>query len=228
MRILTGIKMLWSAIRLTRDPNRLDEVFVIADKLAQEDTAMVDVMIDHARKSTVGALALRERPRLGVLPLAKLREMPEGTLGREFASFLDQRGLDPASLPQRVASEERSYLLAHLYETHDLWHTVTGFHTDVEGELGLQAFYAAQIQGKLPLALLAIGLLNTLLYAFGERMNRMDAIVRGFQMGRSAAPFFGVRWAEKLEQPLSEVRRELGIVSGQDDVGVTALARVAA
>jgi ubiquinone biosynthesis protein Coq4 len=34
------------------------------------------------------------------------------------------------------------------YETHDIWHVVTGFHTDVAGELGLQAFYLAQFPGR--------------------------------------------------------------------------------
>jgi ubiquinone biosynthesis protein Coq4 len=36
--------------------------------------------------------------------------------------------------------DDTSYLLLRLRQTHDLWHVVTGFSTNVPGELGLKAF----------------------------------------------------------------------------------------
>jgi ubiquinone biosynthesis protein Coq4 len=233
MKLLTRLRMLRAAFRLVKDPNRLEEVFGIADELSREDPEGMEIMLSHARQSPSGARALAARRLVGVPELTSLRRLPAETFGRSVATFLDARGLDPKSLPERTASDEGEYLIAHLYETHDLWHVATGFDTDVVGELGLQAFYAAQVQGKLPLVLLAIGFINTFLYAFAERNARFESIARGWRMGRRARPFIGVRWDELWNKSLDEVRRELGVVleEGKDAVlapaGVSALPAVA-
>ena len=99
------------------------------------------------------------------------------------------------------------------YETHDLWHVVTGFDTDVAGELGLQAFYLAQFPGKLAALILSIGMVNTTLFAFDERSQRLDAIARGWQLGRTAHSFLAVRWADLWSLPLAEVRARVGVTA---------------
>ena len=108
------------------------------------------------------------------------------------------------------STDDHSFLRAHLYETHDVWHVATGFGTDIAGELGLQAFYAAQLGGKLPTLLLGGGLLHAALREPGDLDRRMEAIARGWDLGRSAHPLFGVRWERFWAQPLEEVRRDLG------------------
>jgi ubiquinone biosynthesis protein Coq4 len=120
-------------------------------------------------------------------------------------------GLDPAALPRYEISDEASYFRAHLYDTHDIWHVVTGFHTDVAGELGLQAFYAAQIHGKVPLAILAGGMLNTFLYASEDHSARLSAIAEGWLLGSKARPLFGVDWDALWATPLAEVRERFGL-----------------
>ncbi|MCA1663753.1 MAG: hypothetical protein LC659_05720 [Myxococcales bacterium] len=139
-------------VRLAADMSRLDEVFNLGDGLVDADT--VRAMVERAREHETGAAALRERPHVH-LDLKLLRALPTGTLGREYALMMDRNGLDPASIPTLPDEDEGKYVRAHLYETHDLWHVVTGFGTDVAGELGLQAFYQAQLPGKLPSAILA-------------------------------------------------------------------------
>ena len=157
-------------VRLTADMSRLNEVFNLSDGLAGPDE-MRD-MVESARSHETGAAALRERPHVH-LDLAELRALPTGTLGREYAIMMDRNGLDPASIPTLPDDDDGKYVRSHLYETHDLWHVVTGFGTDVAGELGLQAFYQAQLPGKLPAAILASGFLNTLLLSFGQRDVRL-------------------------------------------------------
>jgi ubiquinone biosynthesis protein COQ4 len=167
-------------------------------------------MRDHFRGDPVGAAALRDKPRIHV-DLDELAKLPEGSLGRTFADHMRANGLDPKSLPTLAASDELEFIRAHLYETHDVWHAVTGFRTDVAGELGLQAFYAAQAPGGLPWMLMAMGFLNTALYAMADRERRLDAISRGWEMGRAAKPLFGVRWDQLWSAPIEEVRRSLGV-----------------
>lgn len=205
---LRAAKALYSLVQLVRDPNRLGQVFEMADALAEPE-ALAELVGQIAAENPAVDRALNERHRIEI-DLAALRKLPEGTLGRVFADNMTAAGLDPDALPDLPSPDRSSYFRAHLYETHDVWHVITGFAPDVAGELGLQAFYLAQLEGPLPVAILAAGLLNTL-GTLGEARARMDAIVRGWELGNRARPFFGVRWADLLARPLAEVRRELGV-----------------
>jgi ubiquinone biosynthesis protein Coq4 len=193
---------------LVKDPNRLDEVIGLADELGNDQA--FDAILDHVRSRELGRAALRDRPRVRV-NLPQLRAMPDGSFGREAARFLDDRGLDPGDLPHRPGTTDHEWLRAHLLETHDLWHVATGFDTDVPGEAGLQAFYLAQFPGRLPAVLLSIVFANTFLYRFEEKDARVDAIARGWTLGKRAQQLLGVRWADLWSLPLAEVRARLGI-----------------
>ena len=195
-------------VRLAQDMSRLDEVFNLGDGLVDDET--VRAMVERGRAHETGAAALRERPHVH-LDLKTLRALPTGTLGRQYALMMDRNGLDPASIPTLPDDDEGKYVRAHLYETHDLWHVATGFGTDVAGELGLQAFYQAQLPGKLPAAILAAGFLNTLVYSFAQRDVRLREITRGWLLGRRSRPLFGVRWNDYMALPLDEVRARLGL-----------------
>lgn len=105
-----------------------------------------------------------------------------------------------------------SYVQAHLYETHDLWHVLTGFGPDVAGEAGLQAVYAAQLPGALPAALVSALLLNAALTRSGSKMKeRFDAVSRGWTLGIQAKSLFGYDFRKNFARPLEDVRKELGI-----------------
>ncbi len=203
-------KTIWSFVDLVKHPDHLDRVFEISDGMVKKRMEVLALMVRHFGRDPVGAAALRDRPRLRV-DLEELSRLPPGTLGRVFADHMRANGLDPASIPTLPSQDEAEFVRAHLYETHDVWHAVTGFRTDVAGELGLQAFYAAQAPGGLPWMLLAMGFLNTALYAMNEREPRFDAIARGWEMGRRARALFGVRWDTLWATPLDEVRRSLGV-----------------
>jgi ubiquinone biosynthesis protein Coq4 len=201
---------MWGFLDLVRHPDHLDRVFEISDGLVRRQREVLTKMAEHFARDEQGAAALRDKPRLRV-DLDRLTQLPAGTLGRIYAEGLRSRGLDPASIPTLPSATDPEFVRAHLYETHDVWHAVTGFGTDVAGELGLQAFYAAQAPGGLPLVLLGMGMLNTGLYALDDRERRLDAIARGWQMGRTARPLFGADWTALWDKPLDEVRRRFVI-----------------
>jgi ubiquinone biosynthesis protein Coq4 len=203
--------MFFGFVDLVRHPDHLDRVFEVSDAAVQTQREMLARMARHFEGDPVGEKALRERRRM-LVDLKELVNLPAGTLGRAFADHMLSNGLDPSALPTLPARNETEFVRAHLYETHDVWHVVTGFRTDVAGELGLQAFYAAQAPGALPWLLLSMGFLNTALYAMDEREARLDAVAGGWEMGRRARPLFGVKWDELWTTPVDEVRRSLGVV----------------
>ena len=175
-------------LRFIGDPNRLDLVFKLIETFDPDAPAMRTML---ARPEVARFLAER-RPPLR-FELAALRALPEGSLGRAFAAFLDQRGLDPAGLyhsdDSGTADHERFKL--HMERSHDLWHTVLGFDTDVAGELGLQAFMIAQLQSPLGHLLLSAGLLNGMLFEHVDGDRRMEAITRGWRLGQATRPLVG-------------------------------------
>ncbi len=210
-KVVASWKLLRAGLHLVKNPaDGLNEVFEIADTLYDSQKPMVEAMVLDVRKHEQGRAAFETRPRVGDLSVPRLMTMPPGSVGRSLGELFTRYQLDPSELPVRAANDDAEWLSAHLYETHDLWHVITGFETDTAGELGLQAFYAAQLSGKLPSVLLAIGFLNTFLYAHDDRERRFEAIVRGWQLGRRMRPLVGYRWAEVLERPLGEIRAELG------------------
>ena len=209
MNPLMIARALKAAVKLVLNPDLLGEVITLADSISTP--AIHESMIAHISRDPAAARAIVERPRVGTINLTELRALPEGTLGREFAEHMIANKLDPAALPSREANDPASYLSAHLYETHDIWHAVTGFKTDVAGEMGLQAFYCAQFPARLGTAIVAGGLFNTLFFAFDERDVRMRAIVRGWLIGMRARPFFGVRWRDMWKMPIEDVRKSLDV-----------------
>lgn len=213
-------RMARGAWRVAKNPDRLDEVIAIADRLGETDAFRA--IVAHLEAQPGGRAVMADRPRVD-LDLPRLRLLPDGSFGREAARFLDVRGLDPADLPRRAADDGPSWVRAHLFESHDLWHVVTGFDTDVAGEAGLQAFYLAQFPARLATILLGIVMLNTFVWKFDDKDARMDAIARGWQLGRGAGQLLGVRWADLWPVPLVEVRARLAVPTA----GVAALARAA-
>jgi ubiquinone biosynthesis protein COQ4 len=207
---LMAARALWSFADLVRHPEHLDRVFEISDSLAGQRRDVLAKMRDHIARDPRGEAALRDRPRVA-FRLDELEKLPPGTFGRAFADHMRKNGLDPAAIPTLSSHGELEFVRAHLYETHDIWHAVTGFDTDVAGELGLQAFYAAQLPGGLPLALLSAGFLNAAVYSLHDRERRLDAIARGWLMGKAARPLFGVAWGELWSEPVAEVRTRLGL-----------------
>jgi ubiquinone biosynthesis protein COQ4 len=190
--------------RTIRNPDRLEDILALAPVLAPPEA--MRPLTQALWQIPSAAVALRDRPRLGSVDLRALRALPHGTLGRAFADHLLGNGLEMEALPHLPAHTDMEYVL-------------TGFGTQVAGELGLQAFNLAQLGSPFAAGILTGGLANTLLYAFSERDVRMRAIVRGWLLGKRARPLFGGAWARMWETPLEEVRAGFGL----DVKGVEAL-----
>ncbi len=211
-KLLKLFKGTQSFYRLVQDMNRTDEVFGVAKEL--DDPEKMGPVVAHFASTPRGQAALATRPRVGKIDMQALLALPEGTLGRAYAEHMTALGLDPNFFPQHEVVDDLTYVKMHLYETHDIWHVVTGFKTDVPGELGLQAFYAAQFpQGPLPPILIAAGMLNTVFKNAEENENRLDAIARGWFLGKQSKQLFGVRWGEMWGRQVAAVRAELGLAA---------------
>ncbi|NMO15933.1 hypothetical protein HPC49_13910 [Pyxidicoccus fallax] len=209
-RILKMFRVSRAVLGMVRNANDADRVFDLIEALyASTDAARKAV--ERMSRDPVLARVLRERPRLGRLDLEVLSRLPEGTLGRAFADQMREYGLDPSLLRVQEAPDAASYVKAHLFETHDLWHVVTGFRPDAAGELGLQAFYFAQNGSRVSMGVFVTGLAFTFLRRFELCEVAMPQVVRGWLLGRRARRLFGTDWKTLLDKPLAEVRAAFGL-----------------
>lgn len=207
--ILDRIRMVFAFIGVVKDINRTDDVFKVSEKIPDQT---IEPALIEAKKGR-WAIASIEKQTLLSPDVQELAKLPVGTLGHEYAQFMIRRGLSPDFYPNITIETEAKYFRLHLYQTHDLWHVITGFKADGPGEIGLQGFYFTQVLLPLPLILIAAGLLNAVLHTPKEALPRIEQLAKGIQMGRAAEKLFGFPWAEHWNVPLSEVRKKLQITS---------------
>ncbi len=222
-KVVNLLRFASTYVRLVRDTGRLDLVFALADALVDPKVKSPVLEAMFSRPGVAEYLADPLPPLRA--DLATLRALPEGSLGRAFAAFLDQRGLDPTGLYHSDVDDQGSDVQRfklHMERTHDLWHTVLGYDTDVAGELAVQAVTIAQLGSGLGAVILSGGLLNSILFAPADLERRMEAIVHGWRLGKAMRPLFGADWASMLAWPLTRVREHFGMQAG--DVYVPAMA----
>ena len=153
--------------------------------------------------------------------LAELSRLPAGSLGQTYAARMLADGLDPDVIQHNAASaalepgeselaRKARYLTRRRTMTHDIHHTVTGFATDLPGEVGISAVYLAQIHQPVSLLYLCAVLLHTMPEPelYGRALHRLQ---EGLQLGWKAHNLLAQRWELGWERPLAEWREQLAI-----------------
>lgn len=207
----------WRALEaLVRDPDETAHVFTIIDALSGNTG---ERLFRRFLATEVGQRVLsEERDILATLTdRSALRALPEGSLGRTYADFMEAEkisadGLVDASQeggggPNEDASRAR--FGARLRDTHDLWHVVTAYGRDLVGEASLLAFTFAQTRNP------GIGFIVAAAYLLsGREKEGREArrVIRdAYRRGRRSAWLPAADWEALLERPLERVRSELAV-----------------
>jgi len=159
-----------------------------------------------------GREVLRARPAIDCeqIDLAALSKLPEGTLGQAYSAFLTSRNLTPEVFvaPRDVRDENVRYLSQRMRQTHDLWHVLTGYDTDVLGEIELQAFMYAQLGTPFSLLVAVLGM--------SRARPRTIALPRrvwaAFMRGKHAEQLVWRFWERHFTTPVADLRRMLKLV----------------
>lgn len=208
----------WRALReLFANPERTDLVFVIIRALSGNS---FERMFRRVIADPVGRQTLEpSRSLLDTLSdLETLRRLPDRTLGREYARFMDEQGLtarDLVAASTDIAEDDTVYLDpraerlgARLRDMHDLWHVCAGYNRDLLGEDALLAFTYAQTRNR------GVGFIALMAAAELGRNGLRRAIPvvwQGYRRGRRAAFLAAADWEAMLERPLAEVREQLNL-----------------
>jgi ubiquinone biosynthesis protein COQ4 len=215
-RLLTGLE---GFLTLANDPTQIRAFYDLHKGL--EDTAPMRSFEQTMLAVPEIAQMVDEAWEPPHLTLAELSRMPEGSLGRVYAQRMLADGLDPDVIRRNAAAaalepgesdlaRKARYLTRRRTMTHDIHHTVTGFGTDLAGEVGVSAVYLAQIHQPVSLLYLCAVLLHTMPEPelYGRALHRLQ---EGLQMGWRCGNLLAQRWELGWERPLVEWREQLGI-----------------
>jgi ubiquinone biosynthesis protein COQ4 len=194
-----------------------DGDFGVIDKLSEvmSNPDSLQSMFNYLTDLPEGKRALQERPRVGAVDLQTLSQLPIDSFGYAYSQHMLANHLKP--IQAGPVETDLQYIGAHITETHDIWHVITGCNTSIFGELQLEAFYVAQLHAtRFWLALLTKNLFKAVVYDIEISGQYMEAICQGWQIGKQAKPLFGTPWQQLWQQPLSAIRAELEIERAED------------
>lgn len=207
---------------LSKDPDDLPQVFTIIDNLSGRAP---ERMLKRMRSTAEGRRLLAEKPDLAarLADRAALRALPEGTLGRAYLALVERAGITPQGIVDASVaggtgdeglSDEHRFLRDRMRDTHDLWHAVTDYGTDLVGESALLSFSFAQTKNP------GVGLVVLLAITKGD--STLWRILRdAYRAGARAEWLPAVAWEALLDRPLEEVRARLRIGRRADYEAVT-------
>ncbi|MDE0884092.1 MAG: Coq4 family protein [Myxococcota bacterium] len=198
---------------LIANPDRTDKVFVIISALSGNSG---ERQFQRFASTPVGRRVLSDkRDLLNVLmDREALYTLPEGTLGRAYANFMTEEQISADGLAS--ASEEggdglsvdidRDRFGMRMRDSHDLWHTTTGYSRDLLGEAALLAFTFAQTRNP------GVGFIVAVAYLKAGGVPGARKLIRdGYRRGRRSGWLPAADWEKLLGQPIEDVRLQLGV-----------------
>jgi len=206
-------QILVNMIDLAINPSHLNNVFQIGD--------MVNSTIIQRNKDKAVKLIYDNAPGLEKLfeegytcyhSLEDLHKMPVNTLGYIYSEHMYRNNLKILDY-QEKEDDKYEFFFKRLRQTHDILHAVTGFKNDNLGEVGLEGFYIGQAMLPnvyyLMIARMSHILLDDKIF---EGQLYLEALTKGFQMGKKSEKVLGLKWEEMWLEDITGIRNKLGII----------------
>lgn len=172
---------------------------------------------DAMLRDPTGRRILRDRPRISsqTMSMDYLRSLPDNSVGRSYAAWLDREGVSPDTREQvkYIDDEECAYVMQRYRECHDFYHALTGLPVMVEGEVALKAFeFANTVIPMTGLSMFAVARLKS-----AERQRFWQTYLPwALGNGLKSKEVINVYWEEQLERDVDELRVELGLEKPPD------------
>ena len=208
--LFTRVRVALQALKVLKG----DEGNPVAGQLVNEclDRSVYASLVHKLQRSEEGRRMLSERPSLQSkdLDLAALASLPEGTLGHAFARYFRDNKISPFETTLELKGDI-DFIGKRYRETHDLLHVLTGYGTDVMGEMELQAYALGNLGIRTAALIVLVGTLGQI----KERQAGVDLseyarrLWAAFHRGRASRLFLDVWFEEHWETPVAALRERL-------------------
>jgi len=220
-RVVAQASVVRTLVSMIQEPTA-DKVLALETHLTKLATeADVQKYLSALRACPATAKMIEDRWLPAPYTLDDLERCAPGTLGHAYRQHMIENDLRPDYFETIEPDDDFAFTRLRLYQTHDVWHAVTGYPTTTIGEVGIVGFYLGHFERHMgdragaAAAFSAILAGTTVLHAALFRQDRithfMRALVEGWTRGQAAEPFFAVRWEEQWDRPLTELRRAMSV-----------------
>jgi ubiquinone biosynthesis protein Coq4 len=234
-RVLAQASVVRTLFAMIQEPSA-ERVLALEQHLTRLATdADVEKYLGAMRACTATARMLDERYLPPAYTLADLERYPSGTLGHAYRQHMIENDLRPDFFETIAPDDDFAYTRLRLYQTHDVWHAVTGYPTTMLGEAAIVGFYLGHFERHMgdragaaaafSAILAGTVVMNAALFRQDRITHVFRALVEGWSRGQAADAFFAVRWEEQWDRPLAEVRANLRVPPSrytQPDVALAA------
>lgn len=194
---------------LQKNPGNPEYVFDISD--ACNRLNLYGLSKDLLFAKSENQTALREMWLLPEINLQELQKFPDGSLAKVYADHMITNHFTTDFWRKSEIHNDITYVTIRMRQTHDLWHVLTGFDVDVEGEIGLQGFVLAQTGLPIAIILVVGAFLRAIFKDIRSLPKLMDAVTHGWRMGKKAKSVFSTQWEKLWTTPLQEIQHQYEI-----------------
>jgi ubiquinone biosynthesis protein COQ4 len=226
-----AVLSLGAAVGAFADPARGDMVAMLGELTGGPALALLR---QRLLADEEGRALLRDRPRVRISRQdceRMARELPDGTLGREYARYMLAHGFSSAERHEvRIAVSwgpdvegtatttggttttagdggDLEYILQRYREVHDFWHVLSGLPPTVLGETAVK--WLEMVQTGLPMAALSALVAPLRLPQHERRLLVRSYAPWAARCGTASRFLLAVRYEDRLAEPLDSVRASL-------------------
>jgi ubiquinone biosynthesis protein Coq4 len=204
------VRGFYLALKLLLNPEDLQTLIKLGDLLT--DLPAYASALEQLKQDPKVQTLIETRYSPGIPTLAQLKDYPEESLGKAYYKQLTKYNLSPYVALNTKDKSENIYLRERSREIHDILHTVLDLGITTEEEAQLNAFF--MVKGATPFTtIIVVGAFLHFLFKRPSELPKLIQMVRiSWDMGSQMKSPFAIRWEEFMTKPMSDAKKELGLL----------------
>ena len=136
------------------------------------------------------------------------KDYADGTLGKLYYQHMIKYKLDYKIFPNLKQNRPMDYITGRVYWSHDIWHALLGYDSELKGEMEVQAFSLAQMSSPLSAILVSAGLINISKTNTLYLRDYYEDCMKAYERGLNSPLLLAIKLEEKMLQTPAQILDE--------------------